>query len=85
MRSSTPLLQCGQRLSNCWYFHFCGRSHHGQKAIGYITPPPQPHSHRRSYRNPLGAFRGSTLERRSAMARPHHGQNECLSDTTQPQ
>src|SRR5207253_1944194 len=40
---------------------------------------------RRWYLNPLGALSGSGLESRSAMSRPHQGQNEKLSDTTQPQ
>jgi hypothetical protein len=53
--------------------------------MGYITPPPHPDRHRRSYLNPFGALSGSGLECRSAMFRPHHGQKEKLSDTTQPQ
>jgi len=32
-----------------------------------------------------GALSGSELEFPSAMSRPHQGQNEKLSDTTQPQ
>jgi hypothetical protein len=53
--------------------------------MGYITPPPHPDRHRRSYLNPFGALRGSRLESLSVMFRPHHGQKEKLAETTQRQ
>src|SRR5439155_302161 len=56
-----------------------------QHVPGDLVPPPQPHWQRRWYLNPFGALSGSGLEARSAMSRPHQGQNEKLSDTTQPQ
>ena len=50
-----------------------------------ITPPPHPQLQRRVNLKPLGALRGSGLEWLSAMLRPHQGQNENRSDTTQLQ
>src|SRR5437667_322192 len=50
-----------------------------------MTPPPQPQRQRRWNLNPFGALSGTALESRSAMSRPHHGQWEKLSETTQPQ
>src|SRR5262245_16857087 len=85
IQSSTPRSQRGQTFWNASYFHVCSRPHQGQNRIGYITPPPQPHSQRRWNLNPLGALSGSSLESSSAMFRPHQGQNDDASETIQPQ